>query len=110
MICGPERRRPIDLKRTLPTILMAGLISGCSLVQGIFGSPQEATYRPEIPYLQAKSLEVECSLGGRPGQECTCLASRDYREIVRKLKASCLALGGTDIECQTEGAPPQVGP
>ena len=93
MIFGNGRNEPISGKLTLLAGLTAVLISGCS--PGL----QKSSYVPTIPILQARPLKIACDLGSTTDQ-CTCLTTSDYQQIVRKLKASCLALGGTEQDCQ----------
>lgn len=76
--------------------LMAGL--GCTPKDKIV----ESSYRVTMPVLVAPPLEHACRIGDLGEVSCTCLATMDYQKIVRKMKAACLALGGTDVECQTE--------
>jgi hypothetical protein len=70
---------------------------GCALNQA-----GESSYRVRIPTLQAPPIEQACDVEGLGKTTCTCLVTRDHQALVRKLKAACLALGGSPKDCQTE--------
>lgn len=73
---------------------MVALTFGCAKVAG------PSSYRVQIPVLQAKPGAVTCRHDGIL-EPCTVLLSRDYEALVRELKSACLALGGSDKDCQT---------
>ena len=88
------RRKPMSGKRALLLALMAALTSAC-------GTPlRESSYRVILPTLAAPPLEHQCTINDQP-TTCTCFVKSDALELIRKLKAACLATGGGDEECQT---------
>jgi len=73
---------------------MAGLLFGCQ-------SPvTSSSYKVIVPNLQVAPLRVKCSTPSGPAT-CKCFLESDANLIIRKLKAACTALGGTEDECQT---------
>lgn len=54
-----------------------------------------------MPILQATPRQVECTVG-IIDESCTCIVTKDYDQIIQKLKAACLALGGSADHCQAE--------
>jgi hypothetical protein len=43
--------------------------------------------------------------GTRQAADCITVLQQDYYAVIHELKASCLALGGTDAACQVEYPP-----
>ena len=78
-------------------LLTAGLVSACSPVLPL--SPRTG-YRVMVPPLTAAPVARECFLGEK-WEPCVLLTRTDYETLIRQLKGACLALGGTDAECQT---------
>ncbi len=64
--------------------------------------PPASNYRVTLPTLEMEPREFSCELSDGSKADCVILLSSDLRKIVRKLKAACLALGGTEVECQAE--------
>ncbi len=79
-------------KRVLLSLLTAALLSGCATA----GTP---SYRVVVPILQSKPVEFTCATT-RGGASCLIIRTSDYQNIVRELKAACLANKQTPQECQ----------
>lgn len=62
-----------------------------------------STYRVRMPTIVAPKT-IACVLDGQR-TECVVLLKRDHEELVRQLKAACVALGQSAKECLTEPAP-----
>jgi len=73
---------------------MGGLLCACS--QGAAG----LSYKITVPTLSAPPLQLNCTANGVP-TVCTCFVQEDANLLIRKLKAACLASGGTEDACQT---------
>lgn len=79
-------------KREPWLILTLLLLSAC-------GTPlRESSYRVEMPTLAAPPLHHKCTINDQP-TICTCFVKSDAEALIIKLKAACLALGGTEDEC-----------
>ena len=85
--------RTFSVRRSIALTLVA-LVWGCAPV------PLRSAYQVSLPPLTASPREILCELDGRVAS-CTVLATPDYEALVRELKAACVALGGSDVECQT---------
>ncbi len=82
--------------------LMAGLLSAC----GTTGPSSSSGYRVTLPVLTLPPKIHECEIrntttGVTQPAECVTRLKQDDDAIIRELKAACLALGGSDLECQT---------
>lgn len=93
------RNRSLSGKLALLLALTAALSYGCSPARPDYG------YRVTMPVLQAAPTLRPCVINERPGT-CACFAHEDAMILVRKLKAACLALGGTVEACQAEEPEP----
>ncbi len=58
-------------------------------------APSPSTYRVIVPELYEAPVEVACG-----EHRCIVLYKEDYKNIVRELKAACLANGQSKRECQ----------
>lgn len=70
------------------------LISACSL-----GLAPSGSTLPTIPILRAPTFEGMCHQGGED-VPCVLMRRDDWRDVVRAMKAYCLAAGGTLAFCQ----------
>lgn len=93
---GRMRKLRTSGKRLLLLSLMVVLTYGCA------NRVRESNYQVELPILMAQPLHHECTINDQP-TTCTCFVKSDAEAIVRKLKAACRALGGTEEACQTNG-------
>ena len=91
---GLTPRKPTSGKRALLLSLMAGLSFGCA------SQVRESNYQVEMPILAAPPHHHNCTVNDM-ATICTCFVKSDAEAIIRKLKAACLALGGTEDACQT---------
>ncbi len=83
--------------KLLPLAILWGLgISACAT------APQPSPYRVQIPTLTARPIEYDVGAG----EWIRCYRRDDALAIVIELKAACLALGGTDDDCQSHLVPP----
>lgn len=76
--------------------LLAANLSGCA---GIRHLP---AYEVRIPALTAVPYDLECDADDGSVRQCVMLLREDYDAIVRELKAACLALGGSERDCQAD--------
>ena len=83
--------------RLLPlALLITGLVSGCSLARG------NSSYQVQIPVPHALPKTVRCvTEKDQTERDCVLILEEDFDAIVRELKSACLALRGTDEQCQT---------
>lgn len=84
-------------------LLLLGLMAalGCASPSRII----ESSYQVEMPVLEIPPREHRCQVIGptvEVEQSCTTVLTKDWHQVVRKLKAACLALGGSPVACQTE--------
>lgn len=96
MNSGKVRSGRMAGKWVLLLVLMVGL--GCAPKNQIV----ESSYRLPVPTLQAPPMDHPCQVDDLGAQICSCVIKSDYQKIVRRMKAQCLALGGSPAECQTE--------
>lgn len=75
-------------------ILALGLTSACG------PTVAESSYKATIPDLSAHPQVHRCSVN-ELSTMCVCYVKSDAEQLIRRLKAACLALGGNDHECQT---------
>lgn len=94
MSCGRAPRPRMNGKLLL-LVMTAALISGCA------NKAAESSYKVTIPLLTAEPLRHKCETPEGP-TICKCFVESDINLIIRKLKAACLASGGTEDACQTK--------
>ena len=92
-----ERTKPMRLSWLLPSALTAALVSGCAT------APKPSGYQVILPELEAPPREFVCQQAEQE-RLCTAVLSSDWQKVVRKLKAACLAQGGSPEACRTEQA------
>lgn len=93
MTCGSMRRKPMSGNALLLSLGLA-LISACG------PTVASSNYKATIPELTAHPQTHRCDVNGMPTM-CVCFVKSDAEQLIRRLKAACLALGGTHDECQT---------
>jgi hypothetical protein len=76
-------------------ILWGMLISGCGT------APHPSPYRVEIPILRAIPTDYQLA----EGEWYRCYLREDALALGIELKAACLALGGTEVQCQIHSRP-----
>lgn len=81
-------------KHVLLWLLTAALLSGCA------NKVVESSYHLTIPDLTVEPLRHRCTTPEGPTM-CKCFVEADINLLIRKLKAACVALGGTEDACQT---------
>lgn len=91
---GPMLNGRMSGNRLLRLSLMLALLSGC------VSKVAESNYKVTMPILQAEPLRHKCVTAIGPTM-CKCFVEDDINTIIRKFKAACTALGGTEAECQT---------
>lgn len=81
----------------LPTIFVVPLLilGGCASSRGA------APFRVEIPVLSAPPIQGNCRLNGEP-VPCVAVLQSDWENVIRALKAACLANGQSKQECLAE--------
>ena len=82
--------------RRLLMLTLALLTCGC------VGHGPPYRYRAIPPAMTVAPIFHRCDLiegETRTPEECVTLLRHDYRELVKEIKAACLAAGGTDGEC-----------
>ena len=84
-----------------------GLLASLLLSISACGTAPVSRYTVEIPMLTVEPIYHECSIrddatGAKEPTECVTLIRSDYRRLIVELKASCLALGGTNEDCLTK--------
>jgi hypothetical protein len=97
---------------------LGGLLSGrlvlllvltVALALGCVQAQVASNYKVKIPVLNAATEPSECVIAVNVDGivmkklgSCVTLLEDDWKAVVRELKSACLALGGTDEECQTK--------
>lgn len=71
------------------------LLFACSPV------PRSSPFQVTIPTLQSPPLEIPCQ--APEPTTCTVVLKSDWEAVIRELKTACLALGGTEERCHTNG-------
>ncbi len=71
------------------------MVAGCATSAG------PSRFRVEIPVLQAPPIQGTCRLNGEP-VDCVAVLKTDWENIVRALKAACLANGQSREDCLAE--------
>lgn len=71
------------------------ILSGCA------SSKAPSPFRVEIPVLQAPPIQGNCLLNSQP-VPCIAVIRSDWENVIRALKAACLANGQSREECSAE--------
>jgi len=82
-------------KWMLPLTLWGLVSCGCT------PAPTPSPYRVQIPTLHAIPTDYQLA----EGEWVRCYAREDALALVIELKAACLALGGTNEQCQIRSRP-----
>jgi hypothetical protein len=87
---------------------MLGVLPACQATR----APSSQIYRPVMPEFLAQPVEYPCTIVHKDGNEmemaCLKVLKNDLYNVVRELRAACLALGWSETDCQVTGVDPKV--